>query len=216
MFEFTPSVFADFASVEQALVEGNPRSVLVFGRGDDEDFELKGFDIAARSVAALPDTDLVFVGAPDEKEEEIAKRLLGLGIPKGRLSVRGFKDREALKRLFCEVDLVLMPSRTEGFGLTGLEALSAGLPVIVSKNSGFGEALGSVPFGSSFLIDSEDPSVWTAAIKGIWNKDRRTRLDETKVLRDFYGKRYSWSEQCENLIEKMVSLLENRQGIKRL
>ena len=216
VFEFTPSVFADFARVEQALAERKPRSVLIFGRGDGEDFELKGFDIAARSVAALPDTYLVFVGAPDGKEKEIAKRLLDLGIPKGRLTVRRFKDREALKQLFCEVDLVLMPSRTEGFGLTGLEALSAGLPVVVSKNSGFGEALGNVPFGSSFVIDSEDPSEWTVAIKGIWNKDRQTRLDETKVLRDSYRKRYSWSEQCENLIEKMVSLIENRQGIKCL
>ena len=212
VFEFTPSVFTDFASVEQALDERKVHSVLVFGRGDNEDFELKGFDIAARSVAALPDTDLVFVGAPGRKEQEIAKRLLDLGIPKGRLTVRGFKDREALKQLFCEVDLMLMPSRTEGFGLTGLEALSAGLPVVVSKNSGFGEALGSVPFGSSFVIDSEDPTAWTAAIKSIWDKDRQTRLDETKFLRDSYGKRYSWSEQCENLIEKMVSLLENKQG----
>ena len=213
VFEFTPSVFADFASVEQALDERRRRSVLVFGRGDDEDFELRGFDIVARSVAALPDTDLVFVGAPVGKEQEIAKRLLDSGIPKGRLTVRGFKHREALKQLFCEVDLVLMPSRTEGFGLTGLEALSAGLPVIVTKNSGFGEALGNVPFGSSFVIDSEDPSAWTAAIKGIWNKDRKIRLHETEVLRESYGKRYSWSKQCENLIEKMVSLLENTQGI---
>ena len=163
----------------------------MFGRGDNEDFELKGFDIAARSVAALPDTDLVFLGAPDGKEQEIANRLLDCGIPKERLTVRGFKDRKGLKQSFCEADLVLMPSRTEGFGLAGLEALSAGLPVIVSKNSGFGEALGDVPFRSSFVIDSKDPSAWTAAIKGIWNKDRRTRLDETKVLRDSYGRRYS-------------------------
>ena len=213
IFEFTPSIFAEFASVEQALDERKPRSVLVFGRGDDEDFELKGFDIAAKSVAALPDTHLVFVGAPVGKVREIAKRLLDSGIPKGRLSVRGFKDREALKRLFCEVDLVLMPSRTEGFGLAGLEALSAGLPVIVSKNSGFGEALGKVTNGSSFVIDSEDPSTWTAAIKGIWNKDRQLRLDKAKVLRGSYGERYSWSKQCENLLETMFDLLEKKQGI---
>ena len=108
---------------------------------------------------------------------------------------------------------MLMPSRTEEFGLTGLEGLSAGLPVIVSKNSGFGEALGSVPYGSSFVIDSEDPSAWTAAIKSIWNKDRQLRLCEAKGLCDSYGKIYSWSEQCKKLIEKMVRLLENRQGI---
>ena len=216
VFELTPGVFADFACVEQVSVKRNYFGVLVFGRGDSEDFELKGFDIAARSVAALPDINLVFVGAPEGKHDRIAKCFLDLGIPANRLRVRSYTDREALKRLFSEVDLVLMPSRTEGFGLTGLKGLSAGLPVIVSKNSGFGEVLGNVPHGSLFVIDSEDPSAWTAAIKSIWKKDRQLRLDEAKVLRDSYGKRYSWSEQCKNLLEKMVGLLENRQGIKCL
>ena len=211
--ELTPGVFADFACVEQVPVKRKHFSVLIFGRGDSEDFELKGFDIAARSVAALPDISLVFVGAPEGKHDGIAKRFLHLGVPANRLRVRGYTDREALKRLFCEVDLVLMPSRTEGFGLTGLEGLSAGLPVIVSKNSGFGEVLSNVPHGSSFVIDSEEPSAWTAAIKNIWNKDRQLRLDEAKVLCDSYRKRYSWSEQCKKLLEKMVRLLENRQGI---
>ena len=213
VFELTPGVFADFAFVKQVPVKRKNFSVLVFGRGDSEDFELKGFDIAARSVAALPDISLVFVGAPEGNHNGIAKRFLDLGVPANRLRVRGYTDREALKRFFCEVDLVLMPSRTEGFGLTGLEGLSAGLPVIVSKNSGFGEVLSNVPHGSSFVIDSEEPSVWTAAIKNIWNKDRQLRLDEAKVLRDSYGKRYSWSEQCKKLFEKVVRLLENRQGI---
>ena len=40
-----------------------------------------------------------------------------------------------------------MPLRTEGFGLTGLEATSAGLPVLVSSNSGIGKALRSAAFG---------------------------------------------------------------------
>ena len=209
VFEFTPGVFDDFSSVQQVPDERKQCSVLVFGRGDAEDFKQKGFDIAARSVAALSDTILVFVGAPNGKHEEIAKRLIDFGIPPNRLKVRGYMDsREDLKRLFCEVDLVLMPSRTEGFGLTGLEALSAGLPVLVSKNSGFGGALGSIQFGSLFVIDHEDPSVWTAAIIGIWKKDRKSRLDEVKTVRDFYCERYSWSKQCKQLIEKMVKLLD--------
>ena len=208
VFNFTPGIFDEFLSVQQVSEERKQCSVLVFGRGDAEDFELKGFDIAARSVAELPDIQLVFVGADDGKHEEIANRLLECGIPKNRLRVRGYvESREKLKELFCEVDLVLMPSRTEGFGLTGLEALSAGLPVIVSKNSGFGEALGNVPFGSSFVIDSEDPTAWTAAIRDIWNKNRQTRLDEAKVLRDSYGTKYSWSEQCKDLIKKMINLV---------
>ena len=207
VFEFTPGIFYDFSSVQQVPDKRKQCSVLVFGSGDAEDFKLKGFDIAARSVAALSDAILIFMGAPHGKHEEIAKLLIDFGIPANRLRVRSYMEREALKELFCEVDLVLMPSRTEGFGLTGLEALSAGLPVLVSKNSGFGEALGSVPCGSLFVIDHKDPTAWTAAIKSIWNKDRRSRLDEVKIVRGFYGERYSWSEQCKHLIEKMIKVL---------
>ena len=208
IFEFTPGIIDEFISIQQLYEERKDFRVLVFGRGDTEHFELKGFDIAARSVAALRDTHLVCVGAPDGKHEEIANRLLECGIPKNCLMVRGYvKSREALKRLFCKVDLVLLPSRTEGFGLAGLEALSAGLPVIVSKNSGFGEALGSLTFGSSFVVDSEDPNAWRVAIKDIWNKNRHTRLGEAKVLRDFYGMKYSWSKQCRYLLKKMITLV---------
>ena len=39
---------------------------------------------------------------------------------------------------------MLMPLNTEGFGLTGLEALSARCPVFISKNWHFGESLVSV------------------------------------------------------------------------
>ena len=209
VFELTPGILDDFSSVQHVLDERKQCSVLVFGRGDIEDFKVKGFDIAARSVASLSDTVLVFVGAPHGKHEEIAKRFVHLGIPEKRLRVRRYMDsREALKELFCQVDLVLMPSRTEGFGLAGLEALSAGLPVLVSKNSGFGEALGSVQSGSIFIIDSEDPSVWTAAIKAMWSKDRKSRLDEVKDLRGSYGERYSWSKQCKCLVEEMVKLAD--------
>ena len=205
VLDLTPGVFVEFEAVKQALSERQQRSVLVFGRGDVEDFELKGFDIAGKAVAELEDTRLVFVGAPDGKHEEIAKRFTQCGVPPSRLRVRGFvQDRESLRRLFQEVDLVVMPSRTEGFGLTGLEALSAGLPVLVSRNSGFGEALRSVPFGSTYVVNSEEPADWTSAIKTIWVKDRRSRLEEAETLRESYGKKYNWAKQIKYLTEKMI------------
>ena len=207
VLDVTPGILEEFDTVKQVPSERQQRSVLVFGRGGVEDFELKGFDIAGRAIAALQDTRLVFVGAPKGKHEEIAKRLNRCGVPLNRLRVRGFvEDRESLKHLFQEVDLVVMSSRTEGFGLTGLEALSAGLPVVVSHNSGFGEALSSVPFGSSFVVNSEDPADWTAAIQKLLDKDRKSRLEEVEMLRDLYGRKYNWAEQIKELVNKMVSL----------
>ena len=122
--DFTPGVFDEFKSVKQSPEERKHCRVLVFGRGDNEDFELKGFDIAVRAVASLPGTRLVFVGAPAGKREEIKEMLTKCSVPAKSLRVRGLvQSRDDLKCLFLEVDLVLMPSRTEGFGLTGLEVL---------------------------------------------------------------------------------------------
>ena len=211
VLDFTPGVLEEFEAVNQDPSERQQRSVLVFGRGDVDDFELKGFDIAGKAIAALQDTRLMFVGVPDGKHEEIAKRLIDCGVPASRLRVRGFaQDRESLKRLFQEVDLAVMPSRTEGFGLTGLEAMSAGLPVLVSRNSGFGEALRSAAFGSSFVIDSEDPAVWTVAIQNILSKDRECRLEEAVTLRDSYTRKYNWAKQTKELIDRMINLAHGR------
>ena len=207
VLDVTPGVFDEFVNIRHAAKERERCGILVFGRGDAEDFQLKGFDVAGKAVAELNGAYLVFVGAPEGKQEDIAKRLLECGLPAHRLTVRRFlQSREDLRRLFCEVDLVLMPSRTEGFGLTGLEALSAGLPVLVSKNSGFGEALSKVAFGSACVIDSEDPLVWAEAIKKVWNKDRETRLQEAELLRSSYKEKYSWTNQSKDLIEKMLNI----------
>ena len=216
VFDFTPGLFEEFRTVKQVPSERQQRSVLFFCCGDEEDFELKGFDIAGKAIATLQDTRLVFVGATDEKHgkrEEIAKRLTECGVPTSRFRVRRFvQDQESLKRLFQEVDLVVMPSRTEGFGLTGLEALSAGVPVLVSHNSGFGEALSSVAFGSFFVVNSENPADWTLAIQNIFAKDRKSRLEEVETLRDSYGKKYNWTKQIKDLINKMTSVVYGRNG----
>ena len=217
IFDLTPSVFDEFINVKQVPEERKHRSILVFGRGDADDFKSKGIDIAARAVAALPETHLVFVGAPKENLEEVAQRFLHCGVPANRLSVRSYdKSRETLKGLFCEVDLFLVSSRTGGFGLSGLEALSAGLPVLISKNSGFGEALSKVPFGSSFVIDSEDPERWAAAIKKLWEKGRQSRLKEAEVLRSSYERIYSWSKQSGALRFRMMELVQGKKRIRKI
>ena len=203
----TPGIFQEFAKVEQASEERERFRILVFGRGDSEDFELKGYDIAATAVASLKDESflLLFVGAPKGKEEEVKNKLLKCGIPCTQLIVRDFiESREEVKKLFCEVDLLIMPSRTEGFGLTALEALSAGLPILVSKNSGFGK----VQFESSCVVCSEDPEKWAEAIRHVRETPRKLRLEKALSLQKSYDKEYKWGRQCENLVDRMRQILK--------
>ena len=60
----------------------------MFSREDAEDFQLKGFDITGKAVAELHNAHLIFIGAPEGKQEDIAKRLLECGLPRHRLTVR--------------------------------------------------------------------------------------------------------------------------------
>lgn len=208
VFVFTPGVFSEFLDVAQGRQEGRNCRVLTFGRGDAEDFSLKGYDIAASAVGKLNFAQLIFVGAYEEQQDNVADSLKLCDITPHQLRVRTFvESRESLKQLFPEADLVIMPSRSDGFGLTALEALSAGLPVLVSANSGFGEALAKVPFGSGCVIPSEDAGVWAKEIEKVWTKDRETRLEECETLRDTYARKYSWEEQSRALVAKMRSIL---------
>ena len=104
-----------------------------------------------------------------------------------------------------------MPSRTEGFGLTGLEAMSAGLPILVSGNSGFGESLYSVPFGRSVVVESEDPKEWAKAISVVRQKDRAQRLQEIQTLRTKYEEKFSWEKQCQDLVDNMWKLVTGKE-----
>ena len=211
VFNFTPGIFSEFDGVEQALAERNSFTVLVFGRGDNEDFQLKGYDIAAQAIAELNDRTykLMFVGAKKGEGEKVVKELVDQGrLDKSQLKLRHFiEGREQLTHLFSEVDLAIMPSRTEGFGLAALEALSAGLPVLVTENSGFAEALKNVLTGSSYVITSNDCKDWAKAIKAVRQKNREIRLREVKTLRGSYAEKYSWQKQCDDLVERM-NLLE--------
>ena len=206
IMSFTPGTFKEFSTLNQASVDSEKFRVLTFGRDDPEDFGLEGHDIAAKAMVELNDNSyhLIFAVAPDGKEEAVTRKLVQNGISKRQLTVRTFlQSKEKLKDCFCEVDLCIMPSRTEGFGLTALEALSAGLPILVSGNSGFGDALRTVPCGTSFVVDSEDPKAWAKAIDGVRKMKRSLRLKEVEQLRTSYEEQFSWEKQCDLLVDMM-------------
>ena len=213
VIDLTPSILTEFKDVKQATEGRTTFCVLVIGSGSSEDFNLKGYDLAAEAIAQLKEKSyqLKFVCAQRGKELEIAKKLLEHGIDRSQLIVRSFNERrETLAKLFCEVDLAIMPSRSEGFGLTALEAISAGLPVLVSGNSGLGQALVEVPTGSNYVVDSEDPNDWARKIKDVRERNRSVRLAESKLLREKYLEKYSWQEPCGALVEKMWNLVTGK------
>ena len=209
VFNLTPSIFTEFSDVQQASHTRTSFCILVIESGDSEDFDVKGYNIAAKAIADLKNKSyqLKFASKQKGKEDELANRLLKCGIGRNQLSISSLDgNRETLANLFSVVDIAILPSKTEGFGLSALQAISAGLPVLVSGNSGIAEALKEVPNGSQCIVDSEDPADWARAIKAVRNKKRNVRLAEAKSLRENYLQKFSWEEPCNFLVKKMYNL----------
>ena len=211
VFNLTPGILSDFANVQQATEELKAFRVLPFGQYCMEDFYLNEYGIAACAIAELKIEPqpyaLLFAGAPSEEQEIMTDLFLEKGVERTQLLFRPYNgSREQLARLFCEADLAILPSQTVGFGVAALEALSAGLPILVSGRAGFGEALATVPHGAPCVVNSADPKVWAKKIRAVRQKDRKVRLEESKAVRKAYGKKYSWEEQCSRLVERMRNI----------
>ena len=221
-FELIPGLFerefGHLAAKQNPKDEKDDFIVLLCGRGDEEDFEVKGYNIAVKAFADQrlkgKHYSLLFVGAPEGKQDEVRERLLSCGINKKQLRVREFvKSREKMKDLLSEVDMVIMPSKSEGFGLVALEALSAGLPILVGNDSGIARAVEGIPLGSYSVVDSEDPSYWAERVEGVRNR-HRVLLQENKMLKKQYRKKYCWKTQCEELVDRLWKMVYGKVFIK--
>lgn len=122
--------------------------VLYFGRIE----ERKGaLDLAAamRDVWAVhPEARLRMVGMDVvvDGRSTVARLLEMVGPDAGRVELLGIRSPEELFPLVAAADLVVLPSWWEAFGLTALEAMALGRPVVVTQGSGYDE----------FFRDGED------------------------------------------------------------
>ena len=83
---------------------------------------------------------LVVRGAKPRTSEELHKLLTGHAKTGILLRIKEYThDTGRVREDIARASVVLMPSRVEGFGLVGLEALAMGVPVLISKRSGLGE-----------------------------------------------------------------------------
>ncbi len=101
---------------------------------------LYNFLLAAREVVARAPKTIFLVVGSGEQLYELIEHAAGLGIGKNVMFV-DFQRGKNLADAFKVSDLFVMPSISEPFGLTPLEAVYYGTPVLVSKQSGVAEVL---------------------------------------------------------------------------
>ncbi|HEV8114746.1 MAG TPA: glycosyltransferase [Acidimicrobiales bacterium] len=130
---------------------------------------LKGFDVAVRALGLLdervPNAHLVIIGGPSgpegEAEEDRLRTLVQAFGLKGRVHLLPPQPHELLSTFYRAADVVLVPSRSESFGLVALEAGACGTPVVASAVGGLTTLVDDGVTG--FLVDNRDAAAFADA-----------------------------------------------------
>ena len=155
---------------------------------------LKGPDVAVRALAELhrPDAQLLIVGGasgPEGGEEmQLVQSLITeLGV-EGQVRFIEPQPHHILSTYYRAADVVLVPSRSESFGLVALEASACGIPVVAS---GVGGLLTLVDHGSTgFLVPERDPGLYARYIIDILDHpDRAAQMGQRGAIR---ARQYTW------------------------
>jgi glycosyltransferase involved in cell wall biosynthesis len=111
-----------------------------------------------------------------------------------RLRFAGALTEEDLSRSYGEADLLVLPSRSETYGMVVTEALARGLPVVAADVGGVPEALGHGADGSrpGMLVPPEDPAALGAALRA-WLGDADLRRRLRRAARERRASLADWS-----------------------
>ena len=112
---------------------------------------------------------------------------------RAHIRLAGFVPNADLPRLWSEAAVYAFPSRFGGFGLSLLEAMSAGVPVVCSKTSSLGE-LGE---GVAELFDPESPDEIAAALLKVLTGDNVARIAAGRARVALF----SWAKCAEGILD---------------
>jgi glycogen(starch) synthase len=149
-------------------------------------------EAAKKVIDKVPKTLFLFVGS-GEQYYQLIEQAASLGIGPNVLFAdfqRGKKWRDA----YAIGDLFVMPSVSEPFGLTPLESISYGTPVLLSKQSGISEVL-----NNSLKVDFWDVEEMANKIAAVMQSDDLGNELQAGALREL--SRLSWEESSAKIIE---------------
>lgn len=190
--------FEDVDSTEDSVIKRDNKIVLFLGRITSQ----KGPDYFLYAAKKVLDhnKDIKFVVAGSgDMESYLIERAAELGIA-DKVLFTGFLKEEDVNRIYKLADVYLLPSVSEPFGITVLEAMKNGLPVIVSKNSGVIEVVKHC-LKVDFWDINEMSNKILALLKYevLHNYLKQNGLDEVSKI--------SWEKPAEKCIEIYKSLL---------
>jgi glycosyltransferase involved in cell wall biosynthesis len=173
----------------------------------------KGIDLLLSSFARLraqvPDIALVLGGAGEERfVEQLRSQAHDLGIEPD-VAWAGFLEGDAKKAAMGAADIFVLPSYSENFGVAVVEAMVAGLPVIVSDRVGIHREISAADAG--LVVPCEENSLVTAILQVLGNEGLRLRLAQNGIA---LAKTFSVATVTDQLLTLYRSIISSSEGAK--
>jgi glycosyltransferase involved in cell wall biosynthesis len=148
------------------------------------------------------DVGLALVGREGWLYEEIPRLVEELRLT-DRVRFLGRVPNEDLLHLYNAAGVLAHPALYEGFGLTPLEAMACGVPVVVADNSSLPEVVGD----AGLLIEAEDVDAWAAALWRVLTDDGlREELSQKALAR---SRRFSWERAARQTLNIYEQITQN-------
>lgn len=145
----------------------------------------KGVDILLRAVALLVDQSPRPLGVVIVGNGELLTMLRALAVELGIASFTHFVGsipRHSIDSAIKGFDIVVVPSREEGFGLSALEAMAAGVPVVASRVDALEEVI--VDGETGLLCEVESPvSLAAGLMRLLGDNNLRRQMGAAGVIR---------------------------------
>ncbi len=142
-----------------------------------------------------PDLKLVLTGSLKSGYIDVKKISHQLGLGSKNVITLGFVSSQTMNALYKEAHCLMLPSLYEGFGLTGLEAVACGTPVIASNCSSLPEIMGEA---AEYVNPEYVPGIAEAITRLL--SDEAGKKDLIRKGREVAGN-YSWSKCARQTLE---------------
>lgn len=154
----------------------------------------KGIDLAIRALASVPAARLRIVGNDEEGlRPELEKLAESLGLAE-RVAWSGPLYGAAKAAAYAEADVLLMPSLSENFGNSALEAMAAGLPVLTTPEVGAAALVQSA--GAGLVVERSETALTAALARLAADPKARQRMGQAGRAA---AREQSWDAQAARM-----------------
>lgn len=188
IFVTKEGVSYDFKPMKMGKMKQSPKKRLVYVGSL---YPHKNLEVVFKALMQLPEYELAVVGARTVFQQQMREAVALYGV-ESQVSFLGYVPDTELTDLLHDSTALIQPSLSEGFGLTGVEAMAAGVPVLASDIPIFRE----VYQDAALYFDPRSPEAVAEAVAQLEKVDTPQLQQNLRRV----AAQYSWDTMAEETL----------------